>query len=647
MNLCSAQISKRFAALVWAALACATLCVPAMADAPIKAFFGAQTIAFAHVAGSGTATAIGVNDPGLREVLRETGATVTWRPGERYVLITTAAPLVVSFAIGDRRYDVGSIVLQAAMAPYVRGNEAYLPLDEVLRSLDLALRPDGSSWVLQPQLASLDVRTWGNRADIVARGGVPLRPRLVTDTPATVTYEFDGVGTPLTGTRNVNAGGMRTMQVAQSGSVRAPKTIVTVQLAPGATHDVIRSDDGRDAVIGFGPLGFAAQTPFAGATPMPATQANAPAPEAPAQAPATAETGAATGATVTAVTVAPAGDGFVVNVGVNGNAAFEWHRLRDPDNRFWIDVKNAQLQGPPIDQPEPAPLGALRVRQIDPSTVRVALSLSGPKSIAISPAATGVSIAVGSQDVADAVRAGSGSVGSVVASNDQAAPVTPAPADESGTNWNSPGDSAWKFGPRSTYVASNPRLIVIDPGHGGSDRGAIRNGTAEADLALDMARRLNGILVARGWQVRLTHDTDVDVYAPNDSAHDELQARVDVANNAGARMFVSIHVNSFINSGPYGTTCYISKPGDVALAKDVEHELTSDGTKDDGIVKSHLYVTLHTLMPAVLVETAFLSNPSDYALLTSPEWRQRVAQSIADGISRYASQYPVPNQPPQ
>ena len=115
--------------------------------------------------------------------------------------------------------------------------------------------------------------------------------------------------------------------------------------------------------------------------------------------------------------------------------------------------------------------------------------------------------------------------------------------------------------------------------------------------------------------MKLTRDTDVDVYAPNDSAHDELQARVDVANKAGARLFVSIHANAFINSGPYGTTCYISKPDDVAFAQIVETHLASDGTKDDGIIKSHLYVTLHTRMPAVLIETAFLSNPGDYALL--------------------------------
>ena len=225
--------------------------------------------------------------------------------------------------------------------------------------------------------------------------------------------------------------------------------------------------------------------------------------------------------------------------------------------------------------------------------------------------------------------------------------MTPAPLEDSSSDTDNGDQSNWKFGPHSSYVPTNPRLIVIDPGHGGSDRGTIHGGVAEADLTLDLAKRLRDILLARGWQVKLTHDTDVDVFAPNDEAHQELQARVDVANKAGARLFISIHVNAFINSGPYGTTTYISKPDDVAFARIVERSLAADGTKDDGIVKSHLYVTLHTKMPAVLVETAFLSNPNDYALLTSPAWRQKVAQELADGIAQYARQYPVPNQPPQ
>jgi N-acetylmuramoyl-L-alanine amidase len=223
--------------------------------------------------------------------------------------------------------------------------------------------------------------------------------------------------------------------------------------------------------------------------------------------------------------------------------------------------------------------------------------------------------------------------------------VTPAPLDQSETGPENPSDTTWKFGPRSNYTPTNPRLIVLDPGHGGSDRGTIHGGVAEADLTLDMAKRLRAILIARGWEVKLTHETDVDVYAPNDSAHDELQTRVDIANNRGARLFVSIHANAFINAGPYGTTVYISKPEDVALGRAIESHLASDGTKDDGVIKAHYYVTFHTRMPAVLIETAFLSNPSDYALLTSSAWRQKVAQDIADGIGQYTREYPVSNQP--
>ena len=112
-------------------------------------------------------------------------------------------------------------------------------------------------------------------------------------------------------------------------------------------------------------------------------------------------------------------------------------------------------------------------------------------------------------------------------------------------------------------------------------------------------------------------------------------------------MFVSIHTNAFINSGPYGTTCYISKQRDWALARAISRNLADDGTKNDGIVKSHLYVTLHARMPAVLIETAFLTNPHDYALLASTQWHQKVAQEIADGIGEYAQANPVPNQPAQ
>ncbi len=295
---------------------------------------------------------------------------------------------------------------------------------------------------------------------------------------------------------------------------------------------------------------------------------------------------------------------------------------------------------------------ALRVRQIDPQTVRVALSLASDIALDVSPSATGISITVGTSAVADtAPRSGTGTIGTVVSATEPQTTVTPVPADEYGA----PNDeNTWKFGP-ATYVPTNPKLIVLDPGHGGSDRGSVHGQLQEAVLTLDMAQRVQTILLARGWQVKLTRTIDHDVDATPASTqqairlgHDNadayaLQARDDIANLSGARMFVSIHCNAYLNSGPNGATVYYSKPIDTPLAQAVDRVIASSGlgVKDDGTVKSHLYVTTHANMPAVLIETAFLTNPTDYAKLSSSDWRQKIAEAIANGIDQYAQQNPV------
>ena len=386
-------LRSTLAAATAGAVLAVTYVSPATADPSLTATYQRQSFKFTHLSSMQGESTIGIGDPGFDALLRAVGASLTWQPGNRYVLISTPVP-----------YDVGQISLQAAVAPYQQGNEVYLPLREVLSALDLVVRRDGDVTVLQPQLASLDVRTAGNRTDLVALAGAPLRPRILKQSADAIVYEFDGVGTSLTGTRDVGAGGIRAIDVAQQGTVRDPKTLVTVALTPGAVHDVPRSDDGRDVVLSFAGSLSAAQ-------PAPAQNAGAESPQ-------QAQAASASGASVTGVTVAPSDAGYVVTIAVTGDAAFEWHRLRDPDNRFWVDVKNAQLSGPPIGQSESEPVGALRVRQIDPSTVRIALSLTGPKTLSVSPAANGLTVEVGRDDVADAgamVRSGSGSVGSVVA----------------------------------------------------------------------------------------------------------------------------------------------------------------------------------------------------------------------------------------
>ena len=631
MNWISRYTVRIFSAVAAAAVLLAVSVLPARSAAALSFVLGGQTVAFTHVSNSGGVTAVGVEDPSLKKLLGATGAVMTWKRGERYVLITTSEPRVISFSVGDRAYEVGALSAQASVAPYLVGDEVYLPLDELLHALSYALRSDGSQMVMQPQLSTLDVRAAGGGTTIVARAGAPLRPRLVEDNAQKVAYEFDGVGTTLAPQRAVNAGGVSSILVSQSGPARSPKTLVTVLLTPGAQHGPPRNDNDRDFAVSFS--GAAPAVGSAPTPPPPPPQMITPAPAAT----------AAGSATVTGVDAQQSQDGLAVTIHVTGDAAFQWHRLRDPDNRFWVDIQNAHLATPEQDGTLADPGVSLRVKQIDGQTVRVAITLAGPKQLSVNPATTGLVVSVGTDEDLDAARAGQGTIGSVVATTDAVAPVTPAPADTAGGALGNPDELA-----PSSYVPPNPKLIVIDPGHGGSDTGASHGGLNEANLTLDMAGRLRAILQARGWQVRMTRTTDVDVYAPNDSAHDELQARVNVGNSAGARMFVSIHVNSFINSGPSGTTTYYSKAGDVPLARFIQAALAASlGTKDDGIVKSHLYVTLHSYMPAVLVETAFLSNPDDFALLDSPSWRQKVAQAIADGIDRYAQQYPVSGSAPQ
>jgi N-acetylmuramoyl-L-alanine amidase len=646
----------RFVARIGSATAILVLLATIVVRADTVSYaFERSTITFTHVAHNANGIAIGIDDPAFRSLLKTLGATLTARPGDRAVLITTSAPDVLSFAVGDAQYSVGALTAQARFAPYANGSEVFLPFDDVMHALGVAPQ-DG---VLERLLTSVDVQGYGLQAVLVARGAGVLRPRVVSDAPDRVVYAFEGVGTTLAPQRTVDAGGVRSVEITSSGTSRNPQTLLTIVLAPGTRHDPPQAGSGEFEVA-FGTNGSApplveplresvAVAPTGAATPPP------PPADMAAASPSPAASGSPVGnATVNSVTVQNTNDGQTVAIAVTGNAAYEWHRLRAPDNRFWIDIKGAQLAGGPQDQAEANPLIALRVRQIDPQTVRIALSLASDNALDVSPSATGISVTVGNAGVADtAPRMGMGTIGSVVSATEPQTTVTPVPADEYGA----PNDeNTWKFGPQ-TYVPTNPKLIVLDPGHGGSDRGSMHGELQEAVLNLDISQRVQAILVARGWQVKMTRTVDHDVDATPASTqqairlgHDNadayaLQARDDIANLAGARMFVSIHCNAYLNSGPNGATIYYSKPIDMALAQSMDRIIATAGlgVKDDGTVKSHLYVTMHANMPAVLIETAFLTNPSDYADLSSSAWRQKMAEAIADGIDQYAQQNPVPN----
>jgi len=110
-----------------------------------------------------------------------------------------------------------------------------------------------------------------------------------------------------------------------------------------------------------------------------------------------------------------------------------------------------------------------------------------------------------------------------------------------------------------------------------------------------------------------------------------------VAAYSNARLFISIHINRAPSPTPRGTTVYWYKPQDAPFAQAIEKQLVPlAGTQDDGTRHENFYVVRHTTMPAVLIETAFITNPGDVALLRQPAFWQNVAQGIANGVKAYA-----------
>jgi N-acetylmuramoyl-L-alanine amidase len=214
--------------------------------------------------------------------------------------------------------------------------------------------------------------------------------------------------------------------------------------------------------------------------------------------------------------------------------------------------------------------------------------------------------------------------------------------------------------------------IVIDPGHGGHDTGTIGpNGLEEKDLVLDVAKRLGKLLDAR-------LGADV-IYTRQDDTFIPLETRTAIANQEEADLFVSIHANSSRDPDARGVETYYLNFTSNANALEVAarenavsdksiHELQdlvkkialkekieesrefaanvqqslhsglstkSPGIRDRGVKKAPFIVLIGANMPSILAEISFVSNPGDEKRLETAEYRQRIAESLYKGISKY------------
>lgn len=186
------------------------------------------------------------------------------------------------------------------------------------------------------------------------------------------------------------------------------------------------------------------------------------------------------------------------------------------------------------------------------------------------------------------------------------------------------------------------KSITIDPGHGGSDSGAIGpTGVMEKNVTLRISLELEKILKAEGATVYMTRtkDTEVSPKKANASDIEELQARCDIANKHKSDIFISIHMDSFTNRTAKGTTGYYYAKGS-RRSRDLADKIRANivdqlNTQSRGTQTCNFYVVRHTDMPATLIEVAFISHPEEEKLLDSKEGIRKAALAIADGIADY------------
>ena len=211
--------------------------------------------------------------------------------------------------------------------------------------------------------------------------------------------------------------------------------------------------------------------------------------------------------------------------------------------------------------------------------------------------------------------------------------------------------------------------IIVDAGHGGHDPGTGHFGLQEKNLTLDIARRLEAALQAKGFSVVLTRDKDVFV---------PLSKRPEAGTRANGDLFVSVHVNANRNPQVAGVEAYYPResvlgptaslpprigPAEVAMPTQTIQQILWDlvlsrsrrhsvklatqicramrirlGVKCRGVRGARFVVLRESRMPAVLVEVGYLTNRAEASRLATVSYRQAIAESIADGLIAYASE---------
>jgi N-acetylmuramoyl-L-alanine amidase len=367
--------------------------------------------------------------------------------------------------------------------------------------------------------------------------------------------------------------------------------------------------------------------------------------------------------------------GSTVVIDMEDQVPYEVHRLMSPE-RIYFDLHDtalsAGLDGKAMDVGD-ASLTRVRVAQPVAGVTRVVLDTRDGSNFSVSMESNPYRLVVelrASEKTSVASHFAANRSGAITSASLDTAPASKAAPVASLT-----AKGSEQVVPVKAFPARTGKTrIVLDAGHGGWDLGTVgREGLLEKDLVLDVTQRLGKLLQARlGAEVMFTR-TD-DTYLP-------LEQRADVANQAQADLFVSVHANYSSSATARGVETYytnlFSAPGSheverhedgtfakltpVSLTAGGLHEkieesrrlatsvqralyatlsATSPDIRNRGIKDSAFAVLTGTTMPAILTEISFVSSPADERNLQSATYRQQIAEALYQGIARYQQSAP-------
>lgn len=189
------------------------------------------------------------------------------------------------------------------------------------------------------------------------------------------------------------------------------------------------------------------------------------------------------------------------------------------------------------------------------------------------------------------------------------------------------------------------RIILLDPGHGGIDGGAVsKRGTLEKDVNLQISEKIKIALTNLGYQAVMTREDDRGLYEDMGSIRNkkiqDLNNRIKMINTSGANVFISIHMNMFPESKYYGAQVWYSNRDESKILANIIQEglkldIDNGNNRVEKAANNSYKILRESEIVSVLVECGFLSNCSEEQLLLNEEYQNRIAISIAASVDKF------------